>query len=991
MSADAGIPAPSKRGLAAAADLARHVAGEVRTSPLSRWLYSTDASIYRVLPDAVLVARSVDDLAVAAEVAARHDVPLCVRGAATSLAGQTLGAGIAIDCFHLDRIVEIDPERRVARVEPGVVQGALNRAAAPFGLEFGPDTSTVEQATIGGMAGNNSSGSRSIVYGETKDKLLRVQGVLAGGEAAAFGPCAGGDLRSGVTGAGGGPLADGLAAMRARSRARIAADFPRTARRVSGYNLPELIEPEPNLARLFAGSEGTLLLFTELEVQLDERPQARPLAALTFASLRAALEANLVILPTGPSAVELIDLVPLRRSPNLRRFTRLGAILDGGDPAVLLVEYQGTRDEGLAGLDRLRGVASDLGASATVFFADPDEVDEAWELRRASLPLLMGAPGVDRPASFVEDTAVPPERLADYVDEFQRVVAAHGVRASFTGHASAGCMHVRPMLDLKTAVGVGKLEVIAREVGRLVAERHGAFSGEHGDGFSRSWFNPELFGPELYAEFVALKDLFDPRRLLSPGRKVEGPQVAENLRFGAAYRDRSGWRPRLSYAREGGFDLAVERCFGAGLCKKQVGTMCPPAAVSRNEWHTTRARANLLQAVVAGAVPLSLLGEGEFEDVLGTCLACKACSAECPAAVDMAALKAEWLAEVNSRRGTPLLARAVADLRRLTRLAAPVAPLVNALGRGPAARAVMPLVGVDPRRSVPAIARRSLSSREQARAAARGASAGASAGGATGTTPGATPGAISGAGPGTTRGPVPSVIVFADCFSEHQEPHIGEALLVLLRAAGHTPSVASVGCCGRTMLSVGMIDKARRAARATARSLAPPARAGLPIVFIEPSCQAMVCDDWERLLPGDAAAAEVAAAARSGLALVADAAVAGRLRFAAGGRAVVHPHCHERAVFGADDTLRALRCVPDLELTVLDAGCCGMSGVFGYRKERYELSVQVAERALLPAVRAAGRRDAVLATGTSCRSQIGDLAGRPARHPLEFLAERLLP
>ena len=957
MSPDAGIPAPSERGLAAAAELARHVAGEVRTSPLSRWLYSTDASIYRVLPDAVLVARSVDDLAAAAEIAARHEVPLCLRGSATSLAGQTLGPGIAIDCFHLDAILEIDPERRVARVEPGVVQGVLNRAAEPYGLEFGPDTSTVEQATIGGMTGNNSSGSRSIVYGETKDKLLRVRGVLAGGHEAAFGPCRSDDLGSGVSGDEGGRLADGLAAMRSRSRERIAAGYPRTARRVSGYNLPELLAPEPNLARLFAGSEGTLLLFTEIEVLLDRRPESRPLVALTFDSLRAALEANLAILTTSPSAVELIDLVPLRGSPNLRRFTRLGPILGDDDPVVLLVEYQGSRAEGLAGLDRLGALRADLGARTTITFADPAEVSEAWELRRASLPLLMGAPGVERPASFIEDTAVPPERLADYVDEFRRIVAAHGVRASFTGHASAGCMHVRPMLDLKTAAGVGRLEALALEVGRLVAERHGAFSGEHGDGFSRTWFNPELFGPELYAELVALKDLFDPGRLLSPGRKVEGPPIAENLRFGAGYRDRSGWRPRLSYAREGGLDLAVERCFGAGLCKKQTGTMCPPAMASGDEWLTTRARANALQALVAGAVPLTALREAEFEDVLGSCVACKACAAECPAAVDMASLKVEWLAEVNALHGVPPLARAVADLRTLCRLAAPAAPLVNALGRGRLARAVMPLVGVDARRPAPAIARRSLSRRERGRVGARTAPA--------------------------------DVIVFADCFIEHQEPHIGEALLALLRAAGHTPRVVSAGCCGRTMLSVGMIDKARRAARATARSLVPHAHAGLPIVFLEPSCQAMVCDDWERLLPGDPDAAAVAAAARSGLALVADDAAAGRLRFAGGGRALVHPHCHERAVFGVGDTLRALRRVPSLELRVLDAGCCGMSGVFGYRKERYELSVRIAERALLPAVRAAAADDAVLATGTSCRSQIGDLAGRPARHPLELLAERL--
>ena len=478
--------------------------------------------------------------------------------------------------------------------------------------------------------------------------------------------------------------------------------------------------------------------------------------------------------------------MPLRGSPNLRRFTRLGPILDGDDPAVLLVEYQGTRDEGLAGLDRLRAVAPDLGARLEIFFADPAEVNEAWELRRASLPLLMGAPGVERPASFVEDTAVAPERLADYVDEFRRIVAAHGVRASFTGHASAGCMHVRPMLDLKSAAGVGQLQGIAVEVGRLVAEYHGAFSGEHGDGFSRSWFNAELFGAETYADFVALKDLFDPRRLLSPGRKVEGPPIAENLRFGADYRARSGWRPRLSYAREGGFDLAVERCFGAGLCRKQIGTMCPPAAATREEWHTTRARANLLQAIVAGAVSPAILADDEFEEVLGTCLACKACSAECPAAVDMAALKVEWLAECNARDGVPLLARGVADLRTLSRLAAPLAPLVNALGRGPLARALMPLVGVDPRRAAPrsrgAPSARGRALRRRRRSAARRSRR-------TEARHARRPSARA------------DVVVFADCFIEHQEPHIGEALLTLLRAAGlhaarsRAPAAAGAPCC----------------------------------------------------------------------------------------------------------------------------------------------------------------------------------------------------
>ena len=459
---------PERTGLAAAAELARHVAGEVRTSPLTRWLYSTDASIYRVLPDAVLVARSVDDLAAAAEVAARHDVPLCVRGAATSLAGQTLGAGIASTAFTSTASLEIDPERRVARVEPGVVQGALNRAAAPYGLEFGPDTSTVEQATIGGMAGNNSSGSRSIVYGETKDKLLRVRGVLAGGEAVAFGPCAGDDLRGGVTGASGGPLADGLAAMRARSRARIAAGFPRTARRVSGYNLPELLapraQPGPPVRRL---RRHAAAVHRARGAARRAAPVAAAGAALTFASLRAALEANLAILDHG--AVGRRAASTSRRCaarPTCGVFTRLGPILDGDDPACCWSSTRAARDEGLAGLDRLRARGRrarrpEPRSTSPMRPRSPRPGSCAAPRCRCSWarPAWSGPPRSSR-TRRCRRSASPTSSTSS-----SGVVAAHGVRASFTGHASAGCMHVRPMLDLKTAAGVGRLEAIAARGG----------------------------------------------------------------------------------------------------------------------------------------------------------------------------------------------------------------------------------------------------------------------------------------------------------------------------------------------------------------------------------------------------------------------------------------------------------------------------------------------------------------------------------------------
>ncbi len=719
MAARHRIPELSPEGRAAAHALRGAVAGEVSTTPLRRWLYSTDASGYRIVPEVIVVAASPDDLAAAAAASAETGLPVVARGAASSLAGQAIGPGIVVDCFKLDRILEIDAEGRRARVQPGVVQAALNAAAAPHGLEFGPDTSTVDQATIAGMVGNNSSGSRSIVYGESKDKVLRISGVLAGGEAATFGACAAGDLSAGVDGPAGERLAAALAQLRERYREPIATGFPQTRRCTSGYNLRELLAPEPNLGRLLAGSEGTLALFTELEVLLDPRPARRVGAALTFPTLRAALEANVAILETAPSAVEFLDLAPLRRAPNIATFRRMAGLLAGDDAAMLTVEYQGSDDEAFAGLARLRVLAGELGAAQEVWLEQPADLAEAAALRRAVLPLLMGAPGAERPASFVEDTAVAPERLAGFVDDLQRIVAAHGTRASFTGHASAGCLHIRPMLDLKTVGGVLRMEALAADIGRLVADYHGAISGEHGVGRSRSWFLPQLLGPDLYEAMVAVKDAFDPRRLLNPGVIVDGPAVTESLRFGADYRGDHGWTPRLSYAAEGGFGLAVEKCFGAGLCKKLTGTMCPPGAATRDESRSTRARANALQGVVCGAVPLAAIGEGEFQDVLGTCVACKACKTECPAGVDMAALKVEWLAEIRAREGVPLLARGIGDFRRLAGLVAPVAPLVNRLGRTRAARLLTDRVGVAHERPLPAFARRPLTRRLPDRPAGR--------------------------------------------------------------------------------------------------------------------------------------------------------------------------------------------------------------------------------------------------------------------------------
>ncbi len=736
-------------------------------------------------------------------------------------------------------------------------------------------------------------------------------------------------------------------------RRPIAEDYPRTRRCTTGYDLRTLLEPRPRLARLLAGSEGTLGLFTEVAVRLDPRPALRVGAALTFPRLRAALEANLLILETGPSAVELVDLVPLRAAPNLGAYRRMAPLLDGDERAMLTVEYQGSEEEARAGLARLRAVAGELGACRVAWLGEPEAMAEAAALRRAVTPLLMGAPGAARPTAFVEDTAVAPERLPDYLDAFEALVAAVGARGSFTGHASAGCTHVRPLLDLKTASGVRQMEELAAGVARLVAEYHGAISGEHGVGRARSWALPGVLGQGLYDAMVAVKDVFDPARLLAPGIVVDGQGVSESLRYGADYRGSGAWAPRLSYAAEGGFDAAVERCFGAGQCKKTTGTMCPPAAATGSEARATRARANALQAVVCGAVSLAAISTEEFREVLGTCVACKACKTECPAGVDVAALKAEWLAELRAREGVPPLARVVGGYRRAAALAAPFAPLVNAAAGTRAARAVAARLGVSRLRPLPSLARRPLTRRLPPGPRTRG------------TAP---------AGADAESGGPPAAALFVDCFVQYQEPEVGEALAALLRAAGVPLALVDAGCCGRTALSTGQIDKARRDAARALAALAPRAARGEQLLFIEPSCLSMVLDDWPRLVPGDPRLAVVAGAARPALGLVADLAEEGRLRFHPGGLALLHAHCHEKALGFVAETERALQAVPGLEVRALDAGCCGMSGIFGYEAEHYELSVAMAERVLLPG--GEGRR------ADDGRARHRHLVSRPDRGPL---------
>jgi FAD/FMN-containing dehydrogenase/Fe-S oxidoreductase len=899
--------------LALVAELRREAAGEVRSDPAGRELYASDASLYRRLPAAALRARDADDLDAAVAACGAHGVPLTMRGGGTSLCGQSIGTGLVVDCGSLDRIA-IDPDRRIARVGPGVVLDRLNAAAAAHGLAFGPDVASGSRATLGGMMANNGAGARSVVHGLTADHVLALEVTLADGTRAT--------------------LRRGAPAPPALERARPLAEAfrpPALLRRVSGYNLDALAGPEPDWPRLICGSEGTLAVIREAELRLVERPAARGLALIGYPSVDAALESVVELLEAGPSAIELMDrelLDPANRPPAVRAL--LGSV--AAAPAVLLVEHSGAEEEVA---ERLAGVA---GARLVT---DPAEQAAVWAVRRTGIArALRGAaaarrPGHEepRPVAFIEDPAVPPAALAGFARSVRGLLEREGVPAVWYGHASVGCLHIRPMMDLRGPGAVAAMRRIAEETADLVAAAGGSLSGEHGDGRARSELLPRMYPAETIAAFAALKRGLDPDGLLNPGIVVDPDPLDEGLRIAASPRPRP--RPSaISFAAEGGIARAAEACNGNGACRARGGVMCPSYQALGDERHATRGRAMLFRAAMEGRLPGGLADDG-LHEALSLCLSCKACAAECPAQVDMARMKAEALAARHRERGVPVRARLTGAAHELLALGSR-APALARVGSAVAGRAI----GRRPPVPVPRWR------------------------------------------PPSPRGDGPEVALMADTFTRFLEPAIGDAAARVLAATGAWVEVVDPGCCGRPLLSQGLVGAARRRARRALDRLAPHALAERRIVVLEPSCWSMLVDDLPRLLPDDPRARWVADAAVSfERALVELGAPA---LAPADGEVVLHDHCHARALGAGGDARAACELVPGITVRSSGAGCCGMAGAFGY--EHPELSRRIAEDRLAPAMRDA---PVAIASGTSCRQQIRDVAGRPALHPAEFLAGRL--
>jgi len=987
---------------AQAADLAsalvRHTQGEVLFDAASRGRYATDASIYQVMPIGVFVPRTTDDVDAALAIAREQQVPIVARGAGTSQCGQTVGTGLVIDFSkHLREIVRIDAQARTAVVQPGIVLDALNAALRKHGLWYPVDVSTSAQATLGGMAGNNSCGSRSIAYGNMVHNVLGLQAWLADGAVLDFGPMSAASGRALELGR----LAQSLAHAH---REDLRAMWPKVMRRVAGYNLdvfdcqserPYTADGSVNLAHLLVGSEGTLALTRELTLALSALPAAKVLGVVNFPSFRGAMDAAQHIVRLAPSAVELVDRTMIdlaRANPAFRPV--IDAALIGEPQAILLVEFSGEeRAVQQRQLDRLVELMGDLGLPGSVVPMREDPAQKAlWDVRKAGLNIMMSLKGDGKPVSFIEDCAVPLAHLAEYTDALTEVFARHGTRGTWYAHASVGTLHVRPILDMRRD-GAAKMRAIAEEAAVLVRRFKGAYSGEHGDGLCRGEWVQWQFGPRLTQALAQIKSAFDPANLLCPGRIVQPPRMDDPVlfRFAPGYRtieirtalDWSAWNVQNDARTEaisapgtggdttGGFAKAVEMCNNNGHCRKfDAGTMCPSYRVTRDEQHLTRGRANTLRLALSGQLGADALSSHALRESMSLCVSCKGCKRDCPTGVDMARMKIEWLAQDRARHGFSLKDRLVARLPEYARLASRVAPLLNLRNRVPLlARLGERWLGLSARRSLPrwradtyfATQRPCASAHEAIAAHAR-----------------------------DGRG----VLLFVDTFNGHFDSENAHAAQRVLEAAGYAVHVARKPrghyCCGRTYLASGMVDEARTKAREMLDAMAPFIEAGVSVVGLEPSCLFTLRDEWLVMDLGEPARR------LSKLALlfeefIAREARAGRFeaKFRPLGRPLlVHGHCHQKAFGAMPAVMEALSLVPGAKPALVESSCCGMAGSFGYEAEHYEVSMQMAELSLLPAVRAAGEA-IVVADGTSCRHQIADGASREAVHVARVLADAL--
>ena len=960
--------------------LRAEITGEVLFDPFSRGRYATDASFYQIMPHGVVVPRTMDEALRALAIARDDGRIVTPRGGGTSQCGQTINDGLIIDFSkHLTRLLSLDVENRVCVVEPGIVLDDLNRQLKSHGLWFPVDVSTASRATIGGMAGNNSCGGRSLRYGTMRDNTIAMDAVLADGTALHFSKIPR-DLALVNAPERAGALFRDMLDLGAREADEIADKFPKVQRRVGGYNIDALVPQNApnNMAHLLVGSEGTLALTTQLELKLWPVIRNKVVGVCHFGSFYQAMDAAQHLVTLKPIAVELVDRTMIALGRDIAMFKPVIAATIKGDPdAVLVVEFaEQDQDENLHRLKKLSELMADLGFGwnklprnwgGVVGVTEPALQTAIADFRAAGLNVMMSMKEAGKPVSFVEDCAVPLKHLADYTARLNAIFKTHGTSGTMYAHASEGCLHARPVLNLRLDKDVKAMRAIAEEAFAMVRDYKGSHSGEHGDGIVRSEFHQSMFGARIVADFKEVKHRFDPDNLFNPGKIVDPPKMDDRTLFRyppnyhvAEFKTVLDWSAYPGAG--GGFQGAVEMCNNNGACRKlEGGVMCPSYRATRDEMNVTRGRANTLRLAISGQLGVDALASDEMMDTLKLCVSCKACRHECPTGVDMAKMKIEVLAARRARHGLSLRDRLVGYLPRYADIASRVAPLANLRNRSAALRALLErFAGISARRTLPAFRRDTFRRKAET------------------------------VGPSDGR----EVVLFADTFNRTYERENLDAALRVLVAGGyrvHLPKPAAGRrplCCGRTFLSAGLVDEAHAELDRLVETYAAFALRGVPIIGLEPSCLLTLRDELLSLRKDESAKTVSAHALLFEEFLVREA-QAGRLQLplgAIGSKVLVHGHCHQKSFGAFKPVEQALRLIPDLAVEIIESSCCGMAGAFGYGADTYDASIEIAELSLLPAVRRADGATFIVADGTSCRHQIKDGSARSALHAAQLLA-----
>jgi FAD/FMN-containing dehydrogenase/Fe-S oxidoreductase len=932
------------------------VEGEVLNDPYNLGIYSTDASIYQIKPMAIALPKSDSDLYSIVRTAREFQVPILARGAATSLAGQTVGNALVVDFSkYLDKILEINAPERWVRVQPGVVLDELNATLKAYGLQFAPDPATSSRANLGGMIANNSSGTKSIVYGKTSDHVLALKLLLSDGSILETKPLSLQDfVEKGKSETREGEIYRNFQTIIDKNRSEIRSRFPRVMRRVSGYQLDAFIDTSTmDLGQIILGSEGTLALIVEATLKLLPLPKYKSVCVVHFNSFMDGIRAVESTLRFNPVAVEILNDQVLNYSKKNLETRAHSGFIEGEPEAVLIVEFYGDSEQEIR--DRSDQMVTFLKQQgfgyAFPYFREGKDYRDVWALRKKGLGLLMGEPQAKRPVAFIEDAALPIPFLPEYIEKVLGICKKYHTDAAAYAHASVGVIHVRPLLDLTRKEDIELLKKISQEAFNLVVHYGGSWSGEHGDGLSRGQYIEQFYGPDIYRAFREVKTLFDPDNLMNPGKIIDAPPLDQNLRYGIDYKD-APVKTFYHYRNQKDFHTAVHQCSGIGVCRKtQSGTMCPSYMVTRDEIHTTRGRANALRLAMSGQLGDAGLADRGLKDVLDLCVSCKACKAECPSSVDMARLKSEVLQMYYDSSGIPgrdKMVRSSAEMAR--RFSGPWAPLINKIQRTGIAKAtVKRLFQFDTRRKLPEYTSQTLASWYRKRK-------------------------------NLHRNDRKQVILLADTYVNYHQPQIGKAAIRLLESMGFYVLLAEIGCCQRPRISHGFLRLAKKDGFSAMQKLDKLGAGDTPVVVCEPGCASALTDDLPDLVDD----AELGARIQSRVMLLEEFIVqhfdmGPATVDLSGKKFLLHGHCHQKALFGTEPILKIITSLGG-EILEVDSGCCGMAGSFGYETEHYDISKAMAERTLIPAIKATSEDTILIANGFSCRHQIEDLTDRKVYH-----------